>query len=212
MVGLLILFTCWPPIHAILSLHFGFSAWKFAGWGMYATPYTPKTETLQVYIIPDSFVEDTERMRAHVLRPAPLQPAFRVFHWTQDGFREIAPAREPHDVGRSVRLVKVLGSRGSVERLGESIVRDYGIRRSNPKMIVLVIQPRVHPFQRITYAEVNAYLYRDHQAAKLGTFQSDETDINRLLVALARGDAIGDGSQFRHDGSPGSQPPDDGPD
>jgi hypothetical protein len=65
------------------------------------------------------------------------------------------------------------------------------------EMVVLVIQPRVHPFQRITYSEVNAYLYRDREAEKLGTFQSDETSINGLLVALTRGDAIGDASQFR---------------
>ena len=197
MVGLVVLFICWPPVHAFLSLQYGFSPWKFAGWGMYATPYTPKNETLQVYVLPDQPMQDTASKRALLLKRAPLQPAFRVFDWMQGGFREILPVRTPHEVSQSVRLVKVLGSRGGVETLAESIEREYSIQSKSPKMVVLVIQPRVHPFRRITYSEVNAYLYRDREAAKLGTFQSDETSINRLLVALTRGDAIGDASQFR---------------
>ena len=35
----------WPPIHMGLSIHHGFSSWKFAGWGMYAAPrLTPVIE------------------------------------------------------------------------------------------------------------------------------------------------------------------------
>lgn len=34
----LVLFTLWPLVHIYLVMHFGLSAWKLAGWGMYATP------------------------------------------------------------------------------------------------------------------------------------------------------------------------------
>jgi len=36
-IGLL-LFTLWPLVHIYLVVHFEMSAWKLAGWGMYATP------------------------------------------------------------------------------------------------------------------------------------------------------------------------------
>jgi hypothetical protein len=28
----------WPPVHMVLARAYGFSSWRFAGWGMYATP------------------------------------------------------------------------------------------------------------------------------------------------------------------------------
>ena len=34
----LALFTLWPLAHIYLVMHFNLSAWKLAGWGMYATP------------------------------------------------------------------------------------------------------------------------------------------------------------------------------
>lgn len=34
----LLLFTLWPLAHMYLVTHFEVSAWKLAGWGMYATP------------------------------------------------------------------------------------------------------------------------------------------------------------------------------
>ena len=34
----LLLFTLWPLAHMYLVTHFQVSAWKLAGWGMYATP------------------------------------------------------------------------------------------------------------------------------------------------------------------------------
>src|SRR5205814_2298724 len=34
----LLLFTVWPLVHMYLVIHFDMSAWKLAGWGMYATP------------------------------------------------------------------------------------------------------------------------------------------------------------------------------
>ena len=34
----LVLFTLWPLVHIYLVMHFNLSAWKLAGWGMYATP------------------------------------------------------------------------------------------------------------------------------------------------------------------------------
>ena len=34
----LALFTLWPLVHICLVMHFNLSAWKLAGWGMYATP------------------------------------------------------------------------------------------------------------------------------------------------------------------------------
>lgn len=37
LVGLA-LFTLWPLLHIYLVIHFNLSAWKLAGWGMYATP------------------------------------------------------------------------------------------------------------------------------------------------------------------------------
>ncbi len=34
----LLVFTLWPLVHMYLVTHFEMSAWKLAGWGMYATP------------------------------------------------------------------------------------------------------------------------------------------------------------------------------
>lgn len=44
----LVLFTLWPLLHMYLVMHFNLSAWKLAGWGMYATP-RPSFSGLAVY-------------------------------------------------------------------------------------------------------------------------------------------------------------------
>ena len=46
--GSLVLFTLWPLLHIYLVMHFNLSAWKLAGWGMYATP-RPSFSGITVY-------------------------------------------------------------------------------------------------------------------------------------------------------------------
>lgn len=53
-------------------------------------------------------------------------------------------------------------------------------------MIVFVIQPRIHPLRRTTYAEVDAFRYEHDRAEKLGTYRSDETDMAALFLSLVR--------------------------
>lgn len=40
----------WPPIHAALSRANHFSPWRFAGWGMYSTPY-PSEKQLPLVVV-----------------------------------------------------------------------------------------------------------------------------------------------------------------
>jgi hypothetical protein len=44
----LLLFTLWPLVHIYLVTHFDMSAWKLAGWGMYATP-RPSSSGIAVF-------------------------------------------------------------------------------------------------------------------------------------------------------------------
>jgi hypothetical protein len=47
----LALLLLWPPLHLVLSSAGYFSAWRFGGWGMYATPYpTPAQHPIAVLI------------------------------------------------------------------------------------------------------------------------------------------------------------------
>lgn len=44
----------WPPLHMALSRGLGFSSWRFAGWGMYATP---ERGTSEVSVFLDGCIE-----------------------------------------------------------------------------------------------------------------------------------------------------------
>src|SRR5690242_14796545 len=47
----LALLLLWPPLHLALSRAGYFSAWRFGGWGMYATPYpTPAQHPIAVLL------------------------------------------------------------------------------------------------------------------------------------------------------------------
>lgn len=47
----LALLLLWPPLHLALSRAGSFSAWRFGGWGMYATPYpTPAQHPIAVLL------------------------------------------------------------------------------------------------------------------------------------------------------------------
>jgi hypothetical protein len=47
----LALLLLWPPLHLALSRAGHFSAWRFGGWGMYATPYpTPEQHPIAVLL------------------------------------------------------------------------------------------------------------------------------------------------------------------
>ena len=62
----LALLLLWPPLHLALSRAGYFSAWRFGGWGMYATPYpTPAQHPIAVLL-------DLRE------QPAPREPLRRV--------------------------------------------------------------------------------------------------------------------------------------
>lgn len=46
----------WPPVHMALSRGLGFSSWRFAGWGMYATP---ERGTSEVSVFLDGCIESS---------------------------------------------------------------------------------------------------------------------------------------------------------
>ena len=44
-LGIVVWFLIWPPVHAVLTRRYRFSSWKLAGWGMYATQ-VPRVEVV----------------------------------------------------------------------------------------------------------------------------------------------------------------------
>jgi hypothetical protein len=47
---MVIALAVWPPLHFCLSKAWSFSAWRFAGWGMYATPH-PSRENCPIHVL-----------------------------------------------------------------------------------------------------------------------------------------------------------------
>lgn len=81
-------------------------------------------------------------------------------------------------------------SRGPVSvlaaELAAKIERGHGLAPSSWKMVVLRIQPRIHPLARTTYAEVDAYLYADSRVVELGRYRTDESELDEMLRSIMR--------------------------
>ncbi len=176
----------WPPIHMVLVRQLGFSSWKFAGWGMYATPFSPKNETLHVYVIPEAVPKALHDPGQDWLEPAQLSKAFKLFRWDGGRFVRSSTKQQVPRVLPKVQRVKLLGSVGSVHSLAESIVRVWQLPETEQRLLFFVVQPRVHPSQRITYAEVNAYSFQEGQTLKVGTFATDETSAAEVFGEALR--------------------------
>ena len=91
----LVLFTLWPLAHIYLVMHFNLSAWKLAGWGMYATPRPSfsaievlgrragSTQFEQVRSIPPTWQAqasqflDRQRWLGQLIRPSQLARSFK---------------------------------------------------------------------------------------------------------------------------------------
>lgn len=180
----------WPPIHMGLSIHHGFSSWKFAGWGMYATPFDLKTESLQVYLVPRKIPKAWRESREPWLPPVRVEGGFEVYHWNSKKleFRLVGGHQsDPSVIQSGVNKLKVFGSTASVEGLGRSIVDTANFPERAPKLFFFVIQPRLHPLQRIAYAEVNAYVFQRGRARKVGTFHTDEKEIEEVFLSMMKG-------------------------
>jgi len=176
----------WPPLHMGLASYFGFSSWKYFGWGMYATPYSPKNQIVQVYLLPQAPLENLTAKSESLLYPARLQMTFGVFQWRGDRFAPLVTTPLARHQSREVQRLKILRSPRDVARLARKIARDQRLSTERSRMIVFVIQPRIHPLRRTTYAEVDAFRYEHDRAEKLGTYRSDETDIEALFLSFVR--------------------------
>lgn len=178
----------WPPIHMALASYAGFSPWKYFGWGMYATPYGPKNQIVHVYVLPKTPVippvEGPTGKSKIRLQPAHLQMTYGVFQWHEGRFATLATTPLARNQSTEVTRLKILRGTTEVERLGTKIAQRHRIPSELAKMVFLVIQPRIHPLEKMTYAEVDAYLFEDDRAKKLGTYRSDEGDLNDLLLSF----------------------------
>ena len=174
----------WPPIHMALSSYAGFSSWKYFGWGMYATPYSPKNQIVHVYVLPKSPIEYSASQSNSLLQPAHLQMTYGVYRWRQGRFETLAAIPRARNQSIEVRRLKILRSSAEVESLGRKISQRHRLPSESTKMIVLVIQPRIHPTEKMTYAEVDTYFFEDERATKVGTYRSDEQDLRELLLSL----------------------------
>jgi len=171
----------WPPIHMALASYADFSPWKYFGWGMYATPFGPKNQIVHVYVLPKHPQAVKSKIR---LQPAHLQMTYGVFQWHEGRFATLATKARARNQSIEVRRLKILRGTTEVERLGAKIAQRHRIPSELAKMIFLVIQPRIHPLEKMTYAEVDAYLFEDDRAKKLGTYRSDEEDLNERLLSF----------------------------
>ncbi len=90
----LLLFTLWPLAHMYLVMHFQLSAWKLAGWGMYATP-RPSFAGMAV------FARRADRGQFEALRsiPAPCQAQASEFLNRQ---RWLGQLIRPDELARSL--------------------------------------------------------------------------------------------------------------
>jgi hypothetical protein len=93
--AVLLLFTVWPVAHMYLVTHFQLSAWKLAGWGMYATP-RPSSLGMAV------FGRRPDRPEFEGLRsiPAPCQAQASEFLNRQ---RWLGQLIRPDELARSLR-------------------------------------------------------------------------------------------------------------
>ena len=167
-----------------LASYAGFSSWKYFGWGMYATPYSPKNQIVHVYVLPKSPLDYPAEEADSLLRPAHLQMTYGVFQWHQGRFVTLATVARARNQSREVRRLKILRGSTEVENLGTKIAQRHKIPSELTKMIFLVIHPRIHPLEKMTFAEVDAYLFEDDRAKKLGTYRSDQGNLSEVLLSL----------------------------
>ena len=161
----------WPPIHMVLARSVGFSPWRYAGWGMYATPHPEFLSRVQVVVVPppDATVRpaavtgDSESMRLRhfgllldVVRDDSIAPL--------DGTIDVAEARA------LTRRVRGLRDPGAMRRLAALAC---GLASGCAATIVFVEEPRLDLRARLTSVQLDAYCVRGTDVRYVGRYRTD---------------------------------------
>ena len=100
----------WPPLHMVATAYFGFSSWRFFGWGMYAEPHPESFANVRIL-----YAEGTAPRECPT--QAPAHERLQVFVAAGDDFRPISPCEDRARANELVRRVLHLGDRAAMAEL-----------------------------------------------------------------------------------------------
>jgi hypothetical protein len=163
----------WPMLHMGLSLTGHFSPWRFAGWGMYATPY-PSANQRPLALLLDLGAPNCDRARSH--RIAVMSGAHDLSGWLEEraGLRVFARCDQPQvtsvqlgkgDIGARLldeaRAIRQLDTTEHLEAIARLVDERLTAHGNRPRTLYINLgERRADPLSG-TYGIENRYFRYD---------------------------------------------------
>jgi hypothetical protein len=176
-----IVIIVWPIVHIVLSTFFELNSWKLGGWGMYAST-EPSDMRLSVFFV------GAEEQSISDLGPVLGNTRFAVINGSEVG--QLATKAIPEDqlqiLGRLSREIRVMRRQGDMakflEILGAAVRREFD--REPAYTVLLFSELRFNVLGRRSYARTSAYFYCNGNIRKIGSFNSDTVNSDKLLAEI----------------------------
>jgi hypothetical protein len=189
-VAVLVALLVWPMAHMVLCKKYGFSSWRYGGFGMFATPQRSLFSSIKVYLR-DQPVSATNDELAKSKQPAQISlgkyalEVYRIgensgenaFLWTSDR-RELETFLE--------LTVGVLNHRRKREivRFASETFRLNHSQGSRNQAVVTFADLRVDLSDGMTYSDVHVYTCDQDVCTYRGSYSNKDTDIGTVLNGL----------------------------
>jgi hypothetical protein len=168
----------WPPIHAIASKHFGFSSWRFFGWGMYASPYPDSVSNLSFIVICNP-VSNEKELYQRVYKEfrsewadASQSHCFDIF--VKKGNSPLTEISSNHfcndsSVEESLSFVKHFLSRQHLTRLA-NLINVKGCEEASVNVLAILTQQRIDMTHSYAFLENHLLSIKPQKIIDLGIF------------------------------------------
>lgn len=174
----------WPVVHLVWSTFFNLNSWKLGGWGMYARVHAASTG-ISVFLIEDACQSLTN------MEPGQLVGVERVILFRNDETRDLKSDSfggvvlfERSEVDSLVSYIRVFKRESDIENLINHIKRHLQDPIQIDYALIFLTEPRLDVFKDYTYTDTEIYLVKENEAKKLGTYSTDQYEVEQILALV----------------------------
>jgi hypothetical protein len=175
---MILVLVIWPVVQMLMCSYYRFSSWRFAGWGMYATPHAYNHQ-IKIHFFADrnfpTHIDFVRRTKYDRQLPD-------VYIAAGDSMTkidlEVLSDEQADRIKSIVRSVKMFQKPGSLQLLLKRLREWHPDLVNAENAVVWIARPRVDLMRQITYAEMDIFLYENGHLTKIGVFNTARDDIS----------------------------------
>ncbi len=168
----------WPLLHMALVHIYGFSSWRFFGWGMYATPNPESQTRLHVILAtdnrePQAIPELHRALSSAILDPDQESNCVNVFVENDSILHRLPPTNLCRNDAHVAELEEFLQLRAT-EKLNSFVhAALHALQQPSHKAVAFVTHQRLNLWQQKAYLESDVYKIENDAIIYMGKVKNE---------------------------------------